>query len=88
MSKCIFYEKIYLWIHGFFRFIFVFLNMDVCKKNIIWEWYINGIFENTYTMYEILENCVTDFAITYIDIHKLILFLWKYIFFWIFHFFL
>jgi len=59
------------------------------KKKILFEnAYMNEIFGNAYTMYGILENCVTDFANTYIDIHKLILFLWKYIFFWIFYFFL
>jgi len=37
------------------------------KKKILFEnAYINGIFKNTYMMYEILENWVTDFANTYI----------------------
>jgi len=40
--------------------------------------YINVIFGNAYTMYEILEKCIRDFVNAYIDIHKLILFLWKY----------
>jgi len=36
---------------------------------------INEIFGNAYTMYEILEKCITDFVNAYIDIYKLILFL-------------
>jgi len=49
--------------------------MQKQKKILFENSYINGIFRNAYTMYEILENCVTDFSNTYIDIHKLILFL-------------
>jgi len=63
--------------------------MDACKKKLLFEnVFINGIFGNTYMMYEILEKCITDFVNAYIDIHKLILLLWKYIFFRIFHLFL
>jgi len=65
------------------------------KKNSFFEnAYMNEIFRNAYTMYEILEKCIRDFVNEYIDVHNLILFLWKYmhenlflICFRIFHFF-
>jgi len=60
----------------FLRFIFVFLIWMHAKKKLLFEnVFINGIFGNTYMMYEILEKCITDFVNAYIDIHKLILLL-------------
>jgi len=88
--------KIHLWMDDFFWIYFCFLF--ICMHAYIFFFenaYINGIFGNAYTMYEILEKCIRDFVNAYVDIHKLILFLWKYkhenlffIFFQIFHFFL
>ena len=49
---------------------------------------MNGIFENTYMIYEILEKFIRDYVNADIDVHKLNLFLWKYmhecmkIYFW------
>jgi len=104
MRRCIyeildfFFLKMHLWMHGFFGFIFVFFSY-VCMHNFFENTYINEIFGNAYTMYEILEKCIryfvnAYFVNAYVDIHKLILFLWKYkhenlffIFFQIFHFF-
>jgi len=102
----LFYEKMHLWNFGFFLFENTFMNgwffwiyfcfLFICMHAYFFfeNAYINGIFGNAYTMYEILEKCIRDFVNAYVDIHKLILFLWKYkhenlffIFFQIFHFF-
>jgi len=37
--------------------------------------YMNGIFENTYMIYEILEKFIRDYVNADIDVHKLNLFL-------------
>ena len=79
----IMHERIFFWKNVFMNAWFFldlfgsFLNMDawiIFFENA----YINEIFENAYMMYKIPEKCIRDFVNAYIDIYKLILFLWKY----------
>jgi len=81
MRKCIyeildfFFLKIPLWMDDFFWIYFCFLFICTHAYFFFENAYINGIFGNAYTMYEILEKCIGDFVNAYVDIHKLILFL-------------
>jgi len=56
-----FYEKMYAWC--FFSRIFFFEYEYMHKKSSFFEnAYMNGIFRNAYTMYEILKKCIRDFV--------------------------
>jgi len=98
-----FNEKMHLQNFGLFLFENAFMNIWFFLDLFLFSFYmypcINFFWECIYKwnfwecMYKILEKCIRDFVNAYIDICKLILFLWKYlhenlffIFFQIFHF--